>query len=827
MPTLRAVRVASFAVCVGLLVFPLMYWRDAYEQTELPRRVASGLLIWGLWAYLAAWGGRNVLGGGGWGRSPKLLLVFTMWSLVSWIVALVPSQGIDPMMRDLETLGWFLLAWELSAHAFFRRGAIVALCAAACVAALVGHGQFLLAHGSLPLAGSGGLGAWLAGWSHQGALGVFPGGLFGGLDQADTPASTFGHPNMGAEFVAMALFPLLASAWGNAVRNEGSRTWNLTRGAVCLLAAGLCAAYIAETGSRAVMISLLGATGLAAIYLVDRSARVRPLFGSKVAHLTFHGLMALALVAGLATAASLTEGSARHGQAPTTVLRRLRSAFDGENTTVTERVVLWKNTLAMMEDRPVAGFGPGGFPVFYPAYAASRATHATGRLKLRRQPAKPHNDMLHLAVERGWIGAALWLLAVGGVLVGGFRGLARAGGPESWLRGSVLLSLLVVLAASMVSFPFLQTGTRIGFWVLAAVVLRAGETARPARPAPWPQRLLPLLAFAALFVVTAAHGRASLRASEDHRRVLQLRGVGSLPSGMAEAQLREELIHAQTAWVRRPDRYHYALLAGDALRRAGRPFEAERAFRSALDLHPNLINAHVVLAELLLNRNDVAGAKREAEAAVALNPRAARAALLMGRVLAREGLLLPAMEWLRRALDLKPDPGDRLDIHVEMARIFNLFDKLRSATEHLQRAASIDPTSTRVLEARAQILERNSPGSPAAFQAWSQLMEADPLSSEARLRVGLGLLDQGDAASALVLIDEAFAIHPLDPTLLLHRARALTSLGRLQDARDSLLECMRQCIWIHKDQVLFERARSLLRDVEKRMGEKATSGDEE
>ena len=106
-------------------------------------------------------------------------------------------------------------------------------------------------------------------------------------------------------------------------------------------------------------------------------------------------------------------------------------------------------------------------------------------------------------------------------------------------------------------------------------------------------------------------------------------------------------------------------------------------------------------------------------------------------------------------------------------------------------------------------------------------MEADPLSSEARLRVGLGLLDQGDAASALVLIDEAFAIHPLDPTLLLHRARALTSLGRLQDARDSLLECMRQCIWIHKDQVLFERARSLLRDVEKRMGEKATSGDEE
>ncbi len=826
MPPLRVIRIAALAACAGLLIFPLLYWREAYEQTELPRRILSGLMIWGLWAFLAVFGSMKVLDGGGRSWSPKLVVIFTIWALVCWAVALVPSQGADPVMRDLETLGWFLLAWQLATHEFFRRGAVVAMSLAACIAAVVGHGQFLLAHPNLPLAGLGGVGDGLAHGSHRGSLGVFPGGLFADLDQADTPASTFGHPNMGAEFVAMALFPLLALAWNYAVRTGGLRAWNLARGAACLLAAGLCATYIAETGSRAVMISLLGASGLAGIYLVVRSARNRPLFGSRMAHLTFHGLVALALLGGFATAASLTEGSARHGQAPTTVMRRIRSAFDGENTTVTERIVLWKNTLAMVEDRPVTGFGPGGFPVFYPAYAASRATHATGRLKLRRQPAKPHNDVLHLAAERGLPGAVLWLLAVGGVFLGGFRGLGRACGDDLRFRGSLLLSLLVVLGASMVSFPFLQTGTRIGFWVLAAIVLRAETTPRSPRSVPWSRRLIPVLVFSGLFVLTAAHGRASLKASEDHRRVLQLRSVGPLPPGVAEAQLRNELIHAQTAWVRRPDRYRYALLVGDALRRAGRPLEAERAFRSALALHPYLINAHVVLAEMLLNRDDVAGARREAETAVALNPRAARAALLMGRVRAREGLLLPAMEWLRRALDLKPDPGDRLDVHVELARIFNLFDKLRSATEHLQRAASIDPTSPRVLEARAQILERNSPGSPAAFQAWNKLMEADPLSSEARLRVGLGLLDRGDPASALVLIDEAFAIRPLDPSLLFHRARALMGLGRLQDARDSLLECMRQCIWIHKDQLLFDRARGLLRDVEKQMAENATREDD-
>ncbi len=818
MPSLRVARTAATVIAVGLLVLPLAYWREAYEQTELPRRVASGLLVWGLWAVVALWGGKGVLGGGPWNGTPRLLVLFTGWSLLSWCMAPVPSQGVDPVMRDLETLGWFLLAWQLAVHRFFRRGATVALVLAAVVAALVGHGQFLLSHlDRIPEA----LGDGLASWARQGGRGPGLQGLFGGLDQADTPASTFGHPNMGAEFVSLAVFPLLTFAWGLTVRTRGPRWGNLMGAFACLAAAVLCMIYIAETGSRAVMMALLGVAGLAAVCLVFRTARARPLFGSRVAHLTFHGLVAAAVLGGILTAAAGTESGARHGQASTTVLRRLRSAFDGNSTTVAERIVLWKNTWAMVEDRPVAGFGPGGFPVFYPAYAGARAEHATGRLKLRRQPAKPHNDVLHLAVERGAPGAALWVLAVGAVLVGGLRGLGELGGGERRFRGAMLLSLVVILLASLVSFPFLQTGTRIAFWVLAAVVLRTGDRVAPLRATPWPRRLLPFFVFLALFIVTAARGRASLRASADHRRVLQLRSTGPLPSGVAEAQLREELIHAQTAWVRRPDRYRYALLAGDALRRAGRPLESERAFRSALALHPYLINAHVVLAELLLNRNDLEGARREAEAAVALNPRAARAALLMGRVRAKEGLLLPAMEWLRRALDLKPDPGDRLDIHVELARIFNLFDKLTSATEHLQRAAAIDPTSTRVLEARAQILERNSPGSSAAFQAWSQLMEADPLSSEARLRVGVGFLERGDPGSALVLIEEAFAIRPHDPALLFHRARALMGLGRLQDARDSLLECMRQCIWIHKDQLLFERARSLLREVEERMAENA------
>ncbi len=108
-----------------------------------------------------------------------------------------------------------------------------------------------------------------------------------------------------------------------------------------------------------------------------------------------------------------------------------------------------RSALAMVRERPWAGFGLGNFPVAYPAYAyyddGTRVNHA-------------HNDWAEWAVEGG-LPLAAAMLAV----------LALSIGPA--LRTIWGLGPIFVFAHALVDYPFRRLGVAVWiFFVLAAVV---------------------------------------------------------------------------------------------------------------------------------------------------------------------------------------------------------------------------------------------------------------------------------------------------------------------------------------------------------------------
>ncbi|HEV8584479.1 MAG TPA: O-antigen ligase family protein [Methylomirabilota bacterium] len=83
------------------------------------------------------------------------------------------------------------------------------------------------------------------------------------------------------------------------------------------------------------------------------------------------------------------------------VQERLRSIVDPTDVTARERLVMLHVGLRLVREHPVAGIGPGQVKAVYPAYAPPDA--------LRRHTSHLHNTPLQLVVERGLVGAALWI----------------------------------------------------------------------------------------------------------------------------------------------------------------------------------------------------------------------------------------------------------------------------------------------------------------------------------------------------------------------------------------------------------------------------------
>ena len=87
--------------------------------------------------------------------------------------------------------------------------------------------------------------------------------------------------------------------------------------------------------------------------------------------------------------------------APHSIRQRVKSMVDPRDKTAVERIYMWRSGIKMFMDKTLLGFGPGRVKDNYARYANPDAD--------QKSPSHLHNNIVHLAAERGVFALGAWI----------------------------------------------------------------------------------------------------------------------------------------------------------------------------------------------------------------------------------------------------------------------------------------------------------------------------------------------------------------------------------------------------------------------------------
>ncbi len=427
------------------------------------------------------------------------------------------------------------------------------------------------------------------------------------------PGSTFGNRNVAAEAVAAAIpFGLGLIPFGAA----GVERPRLDRSAPLLvLALALELGYLAVARTRGAWLG--GALGMAVFFALRRPSLSR---ASSVAALAIGAAVALAaIVPGRWTAHDSRDSKrfAPGGQV-------LRDALDPNSPVARTRLGLWRRTLALYREHPLAGIGPGNFAVVFPRFAEPGATD-DGVLSPGTVPRRAHDDLLERLAETGPLGLAalLALYAVAASLaIGGARRARRSGrADEASPPAAAAGSLAAIAASGLTGFPLAMPATAFLFGValglLAADGAPDGHPSRGDGPAP-PRFARARLGCAAIAAVLAIAGAGWWSARRIGASYHLARAEAALRAGDGPEDAARALPFLSRAAALQPGNFKVALRTAYATSRAGQAPESIAAAARALAIEPDSANAWEALARARLEAGDARAAEAAATRALAI-----------------------------------------------------------------------------------------------------------------------------------------------------------------------------------------------------------------
>ena len=303
------------------------------------------------------------------------------------------------------------------------------------------------------------------------------------------------------------------------------------------------------------------------------------------------------------------------------------------------------------------------------------------------------------------------------------------------------------------------------------------------------------VAWGELGMVLDAH-RFHAEAAECYRRALELDPDSfewsyhlAVVLDALDGEIEEVTALLDSAAGRRPGYAPLHCRHGEALARRGLVDEARREFERALAIDDRFAAAHRGLGQILLQGGEAEAAVRHLEAAARLAPRdrTTYAALAQARQLSgdTEGARAAAsMARARMRKSMIPDPV-RAEVHALNLSSANIASHARAAMAQGRHDEAIE------LFLRADAISPGSAGTQYSLGvcylktgrldlAEHHLRRAIEISNdaEARWRLGLLLLDRGDAPGAREqLRGAAEQVHEGDPRLLVQIATGLARVG--------------------------------------------------
>ena len=246
------------------------------------------------------------------------------------------------------------------------------------------------------------------------------------------------------------------------------------------------------------------------------------------------------------------------------------------------------------------------------------------------------------------------------------------------------------------------------------------------------------------------------------------------------ANLTEGITWLQRAIARyRPSRPEFLHELGEALRSAGRPREAVKAYREAVDRWPQFAPAWRGLGLSNLGSGDARVGLTALERAVALDPLNLEALNALGAEYQKANRMQESVSMLRRAIAAHPDaPEPQLNLAVAY---LSLNDSARAATA-LREAIRLRPDFAAAHNNLAILLDRQGQALEAA-RHFENALRLQAGYSEAHTNYGLHLARRKEWTRARQHLSEAARLAPSAPAFA-NLGTVLARIGDPAGARD-------------------------------------------
>lgn len=174
------------------------------------------------------------------------------------------------------------------------------------------------------------------------------------------------------------------------------------------------------------------------------------------------------------------------------------------NKEAAPRKLLWRSAEGMIRAKPGTGYGPGTFQLqYHPFQLALRGPKGYGT-DVEWRSKHTYNDFLQIGAETGLVGLGLWLMALGAMFAGAWRG-AKERGPEG--AGEIAAVFAFFACGVLFQYPIYNAAAA----ALAMAVLGALQRAQPfpksdPRPEPetTPARIIAFAVPAVIVILIAA-----------------------------------------------------------------------------------------------------------------------------------------------------------------------------------------------------------------------------------------------------------------------------------------------------------------------------------